>query len=296
MGSFTGSGETIAWIDVSSQVAPVTCSVSYPSVSLYDQTASATISGTTVTFTTGQRYVNSGLISAVVPSGHRAYWQYTAGSGCSTALAAPQIIWQYTSGYLGWSPYTPQTPSSGGTITFGSFTPQTNLFVSSMGASLLTAPSAQSTYQLYDATASVLVSGTQAIIPASQTTAWTQNLAGQLFAGHQYQIQLTGCSTCTDPADPNVSVTLNQTQLPLTPLANVGVLVGSITLTAATSDSVTIPGVTANSHCVAFATNSTAAAATTIAYKSSVSANTVTLTHVATTASGGTFDIICSMN
>ena len=292
MGSFTGSGETIAWIDVSSQVAPVTCSVSYPSVSLYDQTASATISGTTVTFTTGQKYVNSGLISAVVPSGHQAYWQYTAGSGCSTALAAPQIIWQYTSGYLGWSPSTPQTPSSGGTITFGSFTPQSNLFVSSMGVSLLTAPSAQSTYQIYDATASAPVSGTLATIPASQTTAWTPNLAGQLFAGHQYQIKLTGCSTCTEPADPNVSVTLNQAQLPQTPLANLGIVSGTITLSTATSDSVTIQGVGSSSVCTAFSTNSTAAASTTLPYIG-VSANTVTITHAATVANGATFNIQC---
>jgi len=69
---------------------------------------------------------------------------------------------------------------------------------------------------------------------------------------------------------------------------------GTVTFTAATSDNATINGVTASSHCVFSPTNATAAAATTIAYISSISANTVTFTHVVTTASGGTESIQCT--
>jgi len=69
---------------------------------------------------------------------------------------------------------------------------------------------------------------------------------------------------------------------------------GTVTFTTATSDNATINGVTASSHCVFSPTNATAAAATTIAYISSIGANTVTFTHVVTTASGGTESIQCT--
>ena len=72
------------------------------------------------------------------------------------------------------------------------------------------------------------------------------------------------------------------------------VFVGSITFTAGTSDNATVYGVTSSSHCVAFPTNATSAAATTVAYISAVIANTVTFTHVVTTASGGTENIACT--
>jgi hypothetical protein len=71
-------------------------------------------------------------------------------------------------------------------------------------------------------------------------------------------------------------------------------LIGTVTFTTATTDNATINGVTASSHCVFSPTNATAAAATTIAYISATSANTVTFTHVVTTASGGTENISCT--
>jgi hypothetical protein len=78
--------------------------------------------------------------------------------------------------------------------------------------------------------------------------------------------------------------------------SNVFSLRGTVTFTTATTDSATITGVTSSSNCVFSPTNSTAAAATTIAYISAVSANTVTFTHVGTTASGGTENIACTVN
>lgn len=74
------------------------------------------------------------------------------------------------------------------------------------------------------------------------------------------------------------------------------VLRGTLTLTTATTDSATITGVTSSSNCTFSPTNSTAAAATTVAFVSSVSTNTVVIGHVATTASGGTLDIHCTVN
>lgn len=74
------------------------------------------------------------------------------------------------------------------------------------------------------------------------------------------------------------------------------VLRGTLTLTTATTDSATITGVTSSSNCTFSPTNSTAAAATTVPFVSSVSTNTVVIGHVATTASGGTLNIHCTVN
>jgi hypothetical protein len=71
-------------------------------------------------------------------------------------------------------------------------------------------------------------------------------------------------------------------------------LSGRITFTAATSDNATILGVTSSSHCVFSAANSIAAAHTTQAYISAVSANAVTITHAP--GEGETFDILCTSN
>ena len=70
----------------------------------------------------------------------------------------------------------------------------------------------------------------------------------------------------------------------------------ALTFTTATSDSATIAGVNANSHCTFSPTNSTAAATTTLGYVSAVSAGSVTISHAATVASGGTVNIICTSN
>lgn len=74
------------------------------------------------------------------------------------------------------------------------------------------------------------------------------------------------------------------------------VLTGTITYTTATSDNATVTGATASSHCWSFPTNATAAANTVVPYVSSVTTNTVTITHVVTTASGGTANVFCTPN
>jgi hypothetical protein len=74
------------------------------------------------------------------------------------------------------------------------------------------------------------------------------------------------------------------------------VYVGSGTYTTATSDAFTVTGATSSSHCTLTPTNATAAAATVAAYVSSKSANSITVSHVVTTASGGTVDIHCTAN
>ena len=71
---------------------------------------------------------------------------------------------------------------------------------------------------------------------------------------------------------------------------------GSLTYTTATSDAATMTGATASSHCTFSPTNSTAAAATVLGYISTVTTNSVTITHVATSANGGTVDIVCTVN
>lgn len=73
------------------------------------------------------------------------------------------------------------------------------------------------------------------------------------------------------------------------------ILTGTLTYTAATSDAVTITGITTSSTCSFEATNATAAAATVVPWYA-VTTNTVTINHVATTASGGTVAIMCTVN
>jgi hypothetical protein len=79
------------------------------------------------------------------------------------------------------------------------------------------------------------------------------------------------------------------------PSGNGGVPVsGSLTTTAAASDSATIYGVTTSSHCSLTPTNSSAASGIASSYISGVAANSVTVTHAAT--AGMTFNILCTPN
>jgi hypothetical protein len=78
--------------------------------------------------------------------------------------------------------------------------------------------------------------------------------------------------------------------------AQASVFTGIGTYTTATSDAFTVTGATASSHCFVQATNALAAANTVVPYVSSVTTNSVTVTHVATTASGGTVNILCTGN
>ena len=76
-----------------------------------------------------------------------------------------------------------------------------------------------------------------------------------------------------------------------------GPVTGNLTLTAATTDSLTITGVTTSSKCSFSATNATAAGvAGTLAGYYTLSANTFTLHHVATSAAGATYGVLCSLN
>jgi hypothetical protein len=69
---------------------------------------------------------------------------------------------------------------------------------------------------------------------------------------------------------------------------------GSLTTSAAASDSVTIYGVTGGSHCSLAPTNASAASGMASSYISGVGTNSVTVTHSAT--AGMTFDIVCTPN
>lgn len=72
---------------------------------------------------------------------------------------------------------------------------------------------------------------------------------------------------------------------------------GTLTMTTATSDVATVTGATSSSVCNFAPTNSTAAASSTVlAYISAVSANSVTISHAATVANGGTLNILCTIN
>jgi hypothetical protein len=75
-----------------------------------------------------------------------------------------------------------------------------------------------------------------------------------------------------------------------------GVATGTGTYSRASSDTFTVTGATANSHCTFSPTNSTAAATAVLAYISSTSANSVTISHAASVAGGGTVSIICTAN
>jgi hypothetical protein len=71
-------------------------------------------------------------------------------------------------------------------------------------------------------------------------------------------------------------------------------MVASLTTTSATSDNVTIQGMTSSGHCGLSATNSTAATNIATTYVSAKTTNQITVTHTAT--SGMTYDIHCTSN
>ncbi len=76
-----------------------------------------------------------------------------------------------------------------------------------------------------------------------------------------------------------------------------GPLTGNLTLTSATTDNVTILGLSTTSKCSYSATNATAAGvAGTLAGYYTLAMNTFTLHHVATSAAGATYGVVCSVN
>jgi hypothetical protein len=74
----------------------------------------------------------------------------------------------------------------------------------------------------------------------------------------------------------------------------VGILVGSLTTTAATSDALTITGLTSGSHCSFAPTNAGAATNIATSYISAKASNSVTLSHAAIASM--TYDFVCSPN
>ena len=74
------------------------------------------------------------------------------------------------------------------------------------------------------------------------------------------------------------------------------VVKGSGTFTTATSDPITVTGATSSSHCTFSPTNVTASTDLLADFISAKATNSITVTHSATTASGGTVDVICTLN
>ncbi len=97
----------------------------------------------------------------------------------------------------------------------------------------------------------------------------------------------TSGSVCVNPAA--VSGTANFTYPAGT---SSGVLTSSLTTTAATTDNVTVTGMTALGHCSLTATNTSGAANTATTFVSAKAANQITVTHTAT--AGLKYDVICS--
>lgn len=78
--------------------------------------------------------------------------------------------------------------------------------------------------------------------------------------------------------------------------AQAGVATGTGTYSGGSSDTFTVSGATPASHCTFSPTNSTAAAAAVVGYISSTSTNSITISHAASVANGGTVSIICTVN
>jgi hypothetical protein len=81
----------------------------------------------------------------------------------------------------------------------------------------------------------------------------------------------------------------------LTSLASIAVSsVASLTTTAATSDNLTVTGMTSSGHCSLTATNASAATNTATTYISAKTTNQITVTHAV--VSGMTYDVFCTAN
>lgn len=131
------------------------------------------------------------------------------------------------------------------------------------------------------------------LVVAPMTNVLTGGTVYAACFGSTTGINLAGL-TC--PATITPAGALNASSVSVGGTAVIPILRGTLSLTAATTDSATITGVTTSSICTFSPTNSTAAAATVLAFVSSVSANTVVIGHAATVANGGTLNILCSLN
>ena len=116
--------------------------------------------------------------------------------------------------------------------------------------------------------------------------------AQSTFTQNLNSFTLTGGPTALD-----ASSTINSQQVCLANGTNcpaAGILVGSVVTTAATSDTITITGMTSGGHCSMAATNAGAATNIATSYISAKATNSITLTHVATASM--TYDFVCSAN
>jgi hypothetical protein len=75
-------------------------------------------------------------------------------------------------------------------------------------------------------------------------------------------------------------------------VSNCDTLAASLTTTGATSDNLTVTGMTSSGHCTLSPTNASAATNITTTYVSAKTANQITVTHTAT--SGMTYDVLCT--
>lgn len=97
-------------------------------------------------------------------------------------------------------------------------------------------------------------------------------------------------------AGTNVSISPSGGTGNVTVNAATQVFKGSLTFTTATTDVGTVTGATSSSHCTFSPTNVTASADLLADFISTKATNAITITHSATTASGGTVDILCTVN
>ena len=88
------------------------------------------------------------------------------------------------------------------------------------------------------------------------------------------------------------TATDNSTKVATTAYVQLINLVASLTTTAATSDNVTMTGMTSSGHCSLAPTNASAATNLATTYISTKTTNQITVTHTAT--AGMTYDLRCT--
>ena len=246
----------------------------------WDYVRQGTGGGTALRFGTGTFNSYSPDWALVEPSGGSTFCIYdyllTGGAGC--VLNFDSTTGAILQGTLLQKATTPQYESfdSGSTAQgfFGQFSNTTSFSVNRSIGGTFTDTSKTAADILLNSTSGGTTSNVQMQVNATANTTPTtvatfDNTGENICAGCTYKVN----GTAIQQANP-----------------------GSGTYTTAASDSFTVIGATAASHCTFSPTNATAAAATVVGYISAVGTNSVTITHVATSASGGTIDILCTAN
>jgi len=133
--------------------------------------------------------------------------------------------------------------------------------------------------------------GTGKIFGFSSTTAYSGALDTTICRLSAGVVEVGTSTTC------NANGTVNAAAYQVGGAATFPVVRGTLTMTTAASDVATVTGATSSSVCTFAPTNTTAAASSTVlAFISAVAANAVTISHAATVASGGTLNVICTIN